>query len=411
MDRIYLDHAATTPLRPEVREVLMRTLASQPGNPSSPHAEGRAARAALESARRRVAGLLRVPPTWIVFTRGGTESDNLAILGRAGAHPERGIVVSSLEHAAVREPAAAAAGRGTPVTTVAVAPDGSPDAEALTTLLDREPGPGLVSMQLVNSETGLVLELDGLFRAAAARGVPVHVDAVQAAGRVPLPRLTRVDGTDPGAGASRAQGARAAHSGPSLVSLSAHKIGGPRGIGLLARDPDVTLAPILHGGRQEAGLRPGTEDVAAAAAFAEALALAFAEAELESPRLTALRDRLETGLTAAVPGIRVHGAGGRRAPHILSVGLPGVPRDLLPGALDLEGVAASAGSACRSGSSEPSAVLVALHGPDAARFAPLRLSLGRETRARDIEVALERIVPVLRRAVGAADHEALGATP
>ncbi len=396
MERIHLDHAAATPLRPEAREVLLRHMDASPGNPSSPHAEGRQARAVLEGARRRVAAALGVPVDWIVFTRGGTESANLAVLGRVGAAPERSLVVSAVEHAAVREPAAVALRRGVPVTVLSVAPDGCPDGETLAAVLTGNPAPSLVSVQLVNSETGLVIELDELFRSCADSAVPVHVDAVQAPGRVvlPTPGRARRDGVQGGLRPSSPA------AGPSLMTLSAHKLGGPRGVGLLVRDPGVLLAPLLHGGKQEAGLVPGTEDVAGAAAFAEVLELALAEAESEIPRLSALRDRLEAGLIEGVPGIRVLGADGRRAPHILGVALPDLPRDLLPGALDLVGISVSAGSACRSGSPEPSPVLAALHGPDAARLAPVRFSLGRETRAAHIDEALARAVPVLQRAVG-----------
>lgn len=381
MERIYLDHAATTPLRPEVAEAMARAWEEAPGNPSSPHAEGRGARRVLEGARVGVAHALGAPASWIVFTRGGTESNNLAILGCARAAPGRPVAISALEHSAVREPARALAAEGTPVTTLPVRPDASVEPESLSEFLGADVPPALVSVQAVNSETGVIPALAPVIEACSVRGVPVHVDAVQAAGRVPFPL--------PGPG------------GPALLTLSGHKLGGPPGTGVLVRDPGLPLAPLLLGGRQEGALRPGTEDVAGAVGFAEALRLALAEARVETPRLAALRKRLEEGLLSAVPELRLHGGGAPRAPHITSVGLAGIPRDLLPGALDLEGVAASAGSACRSGSPEPSPVIEALHGPEAARAASLRLSLGRTTDAADVEDALERIVRVLRRIVEA----------
>lgn len=372
-DRVYLDHASTTPLRPEVMEAMARTLAETPGNPSSPHREGRTARSVLEGARARVGAALGVAPTHVIFTRGGTESDNLAILGRARAEPQGSVVISALEHSAVREPARRLEAEGRSVSVLPFLPNGAPNLEALTAALERSPPPALLSVQAVNSETGLVLDIGMVLERAATRGVPVHVDAVQALGRIPLSVM------------------------PALLTLSAHKVGGPRGLGVLVRDPAVALVPLLHGGSQERGLRPGTEDVAGAVGCARAIELAVAEQAAEAPRLEALRAGLEATLVEAIPELRVHGREGPRAPHILSVGIAGVPRDVLPGALDLEGVAVSAGSACRSGSSEPSHVLVALYGGEAARVATVRFSLGRTTTRSEVEAALPRILGVLRR--------------
>lgn len=372
-DRTYLDHAATTPLRGEVMEAMVRTLAETPGNPSSPHREGRAARGVLEGARVRVAAALGVDPSRVIFTRGGTESDNLAVLGRARGEPRGAVIISALEHSAVREPARRLEAEGRPVIVLPFLPTGAPDLEALASALGSSPPPALLSVQAVNSETGLVLDLGTVLERAATPGIPVHVDAVQALGRIPLSTV------------------------PALLTLSAHKVGGPRGVGILVRDPSVALMPLQHGGSQEGGLRPGTEDVAGAVGCARAIELAVAEQAMEAPRLDALRAELEAALVGAIPGLRVHGREGPRAPHILSVGLPGVPRDVLPGALDLEGVAVSAGSACRSGSTEPSPVLAALYGEEAARAATVRFSLGRTTTRSELEVARPRILRVLHR--------------
>jgi len=372
-DRIYLDHAATTLIRPEVMEAMGRTLAETPGNPSSPHREGRAARNVLEGARERVGAALGVDPSHVIFTRGGTESDNLAILGRARAEPRGAVVISALEHSAVREPALRLEAEGRPLVVLPFHPSGAPDLEALMAATEASPPPVLLSVQAVNSEMGLVLDVDAVLEQAATRGIPVHVDAVQALGRLPL------------------------SGAPALLTLSAHKVGGPRGFGVLVRDPAMALMPLQLGGSQERGLRPGTEDVAGAVGGALAVELAVAEQATEAPRLEALRCWLEAALVEEVPELRVHGREGRRAPHILSVGLTGVPRDLLPGALDLEGVAASAGSACRSGTSEPSPVLVALYGGEAAGVAPVRFSLGRTTTRSEVEAALPRILRVLHR--------------
>jgi cysteine desulfurase len=373
MSRIYLDHAATTTLRPSVARVMEQVALETPGNPSSPHREGRSARAALEAARGRLADVLDVPPEWVFFTRGGTESDNLAVEGRARAEPRGAIVLSALEHSAVRETVAHLARTGRHVVELPVLPSGELDAAALDDALASPVPPAVISVQAVNSEIGLVLGLGPVLEGAASRGVAVHVDAVQAMGRIPLPK------------------------GAALLSLSAHKVGGPRGMGVLVRDPSVALHPLHHGGAQESGLRPGTEDVAGAVGTAEAIRAAEEERPHEAERLGALRKKLETVLLGNVPGLRIHGREGARAPHILGLGLPGVPMDLLPGALDLEGIAASAGSACRSGSMEPSPTLLGLYGRVAAAVAPVRFSLGRETTTEEVEEAIPRILGVFER--------------
>ncbi len=394
MSYIYLDHAATTPLHPRVAEAMAEVRARPRGNPASPHRRGREARSLLESAREQVAHLLEAAPREVFFVRGGTESDNLAVQGRALAAawpgPSKGspqdsgrppvLVHSALEHSAVRESAAAAADRtGCRIETLPVSPAGRVDPDALERLLpSRGTAPvALVSIQLVNGETGLLLQLEEPIRRCRTAGVATHVDAVQGVGRTPLPR-----------GDAR----------PHLLSLSAHKLGGPGGAGILVREEGVPLAPLLLGGGQEGGVRPGTVDVEAAVGTAEALALALAAGEDEAARLGALRDALEARLCARFPALRVHGGEGRRAPHILNLGIPGLPRDLLPGALDLEGVAVSAGSACRSGSTEVSPVLAALYGEEAAgKTAPLRISLGWSTTADEVREAGDRILRVLSR--------------
>jgi cysteine desulfurase len=350
------------------------------GNASSVHRWGRAARAALEGARSRIADLLGALPEEIRFTRGGTEANNLAILGRGeavdasggGARPR--FVRSAIEHSSVREPHDVLAARGARVDVLEVSPSGAvslpPEAEL------RDDRPALVSMQWVNQETGLVLPLAEAAAVCRAADVPVHVDGAQAAGRLPID-LSEIP--------------------IALLSLSGHKLGGPRSTGVLFVRRGTELRPLLHGGGQEGGLRPGTEDVAGAAGFAAALEIALSQLTEESARLTRLRGRLEEGLLARIPDLRVHGAEGQRAPHILGIGVPGLPRDVLPGALDLEGLGASAGSACRSGSAEVSPVLAALYGAEAGRYAPLRLSLGWTTTAREIDVAIERIGAVVER--------------
>lgn len=376
MRRLYFDHAAATPVRPEVTEAMAEVATEAWGNPSSPHREGRAARRHLEGARHRIAAALGTASGGILFTRGGTESANLAILGRGALHPGAPVGVSTLEHTAVAEAARALEQAGHPVERIPVSPEGIPDATRLSSFLATSPTPALLSIQAVNSESGLVLELEGAMRAARDRGVPLHVDASQAVHHLPA-------------------------SLPPLLTLTGSKFGGPRGTGVLVRDEVCPLAPLLHGGKQERGFRAGTEDVQGAVGLATALELALAGQEEEGRRLEALRNRLEAALVAGVPGLRIVGGepGARRAPHLLLVALPDLPRDLLPGVADRVGVAASAGSACRSGSSAPSAAFLAQAGPDGPRLAPLRLSLGWSTTEAEIEEAAHRLVEALRQAV------------
>ncbi len=389
MELAYLDHAAATPLRSEVRESMAPLLDRLVGNPSSPHRWGREARRSLEEARERVAACLRRPRTEIHFVRGGTESVNLAVLGRgarflASRAVRAGngrdvrtsvpatILHSALEHSAVRGAAESLGRRGLAVREFRVSPAGEAEFPDSPALLDQ--GVVLVSSQWVNHESGLILPIARIATTCREAGVPLHVDAVQAIGRIPL---------DPAL--------------PDLLSLSGHKLGGPRSSGILAVRGGIELDPVLHGGGQEQGLRPGTEDVAAAIGLAAALELSLSEAESSGRRLGALRDALQHRLCAAVPELRVIGAGGPRSPHILLVALPDIPRDVLPGALDLEGVGASAGSACRSGSSEPSPTLRTLCGEDADRLAPLRFSLGWTTTAGEIDRAVAALSRVVER--------------
>ena len=284
------------------------------------------------------------------------------------------LVISTLEHSSVAEAAAALERSGTELHHLPIRPDGSVDGEVLESLLATRPR--LLSVQAVNSVTGLRLPTEALCEVAARHRVPVHVDAVQAIGRVTLPPTG-----EPGV----------------ILTLSAHKLGGPKGAAVLVIPPSLELRPRLFGGGQEGGMRPGTEDVEGAVGMATALELACRGMESEVERLSGLRERLERGIGPVLPGTRVHGAEGPRAPHILHLGVPGVDAELLLAALDLEGVAASAGSACRSGTAEPGPALEALYGAEVRRRAPLRLSLGWNTTAAQVEEAVERITSVLQR--------------
>lgn len=378
MQPIYLDHAASTPLRTEVREA-MEAHVGPPANPSSLHRWGRRASAVLEEARAMVARVMEVDAREIHFVRGGTEANNLAVLGRAGAVAAAGapvhVVVSAIEHHAVLDTLEGVRTLGGRTSILPVDAAGRPDPDVLRGALDE--APAVVSVMAVNNETGALPPIHEVASACRANGTIFHTDAVQAPGHIPLPPLARM---------------------ADLISLSGHKAGGPVSTGVLWVRRGVVLTPILHGGGQEGGLRPGTQDVAGAVGMAEALGLASEEQAGNHQHLRELSRLLEERLREGIPGLRVHGAEGARSPHIVNVGIPGVDPDLLLSALDMEGIAASRGSACSSGSTRPSHVLAATLGPGAARgLAPLRLSPGRETSTQEILRAAEIIVRVARR--------------
>jgi cysteine desulfurase len=378
MDPLYLDHAATTPVRPEVRAAMAPMLDRVYGNPSSTHRWGREAAAALAEARAECAAALGARFSEIYFVRGGTESDNLALLGRVarlrgeGYHPV--VAVSTIEHKAVLEAAAQATARGAGrLERIGVGPDGALDWNALDRALASPPA--VVSLMWVNNETGMILPVEEAAARCRSAGATFHTDAVQAVGKLPV----RVDAVS-----------------VDLLSLSGHKIGGPKGSGLLFLREGTFLAPLLHGGGQERALRPGTEDVAGAVGLAAALRLAVAEREVEATRLAALRRDLELGLAARLADVRVNGADAPRAPHVSSVSFPCLDGTGLLIALDLEGLAVSGGSACTSGASGGSHVIAALYGSEDAR-ATVRYSLGSATGEEDVRRAIETTVRVVER--------------
>ena len=377
MPSIYLDHAATTPIRPEVREGMIAILDDDFGNPSSAHAWGRRASARLEDARERVAGAIGADRGEIYFVRGGTESDNTAILGHAEAVRRTGGVpfaaVSAIEHKAVLSAAAEVGARGGRWNTLPVYADGSLDIDALdAALVD---GASIVSVMAVNNEVGIRLPVETVVERTRAHGAVCHTDAVQALGKVSV---------DVGA------------LPVDLLSLTGHKIYGAKGTGVLFVREGVDVAPLIFGGGQERSLRAGTEDVAGAVGMSIAVDLAVREQESESGRIGALRDLLQARLELGVEGLRVHGDVSSRAPHILNVGIPNVDPEALLAALDLEGIAASAGSACDSGAQKASHVLEALYGPSDG-VAALRLSPGRSTTEDDVTHAAEVIMRVVER--------------
>lgn len=381
MDTIYLDHAATTPLRPEVREALIEALETTWGNPSSVHGSGRAARWRLEEARERVASVLGAQRSEIVFTASGTESDNLAVVGRwraarAAGGPEGGegaVVCTAVEHNAVLGAVETAGREGAEVVLLGVDESGRLELDTLSEALGASPA--VVSVMWANNELGTVQPVTEVAERCREAGLVFHTDAVQAFGR----ERVRVD-----------------EVGCDLLTLSAHKVGGPKGVGVLYVREGVELEPLVRGGGQERGLRSGTEDVAGAVACALALELAEAEREEESERLCGLRDRLETGLREQVDGLTVNAADAPRLPHLLHVSVPLSDPGTLIAALDLEGLAVSSGSACRSGAVGPSHVLKAT-GLAADDKAPVRFSLGRPTTASEVERAIEIFARVVAR--------------
>lgn len=369
---IYLDHAATTPLRPEARAAMAPFLSDRFGNASSAHGPGRAARSTLEDAREQVADLLDARPSEIVFTGGGTESDNLAILGRWRADG-RGVAISAIEHSAVRHAASQAAREGAPTTILAVDEDGHLDLDALEEALSAPHS--VVSVMWANNEVGTVQPVSAIAELCRSHAAVFHTDAVQAVGHLPVSvRDTPCD----------------------LLSLSAHKFGGPQGVGALFVREGTGLDPLLFGGGQERGIRPGTSNVAGAVGLAAALRAAIRDLDGEARRLASLRDHLEARILAGVPGAAVNG-GGERLPHISSISVDGVEPDVLMASLDMAGLATSPGSACQSGGSAPSHVLVAM---GASGSAVIRFSLGWTTTDAEIDEAVARFVAVTARIAG-----------
>ena len=367
--RVYLDHNSTSPLRPAVREVWQALAAEPLGNASSPHASGRRARALVDDARARIAAALEVHEEEIFFASGATEANNLAIDGALRARGGRaGLVLSPTEHSSVLGPARARERAGGPVIFLRVDPHGLPDPESLRGAL-RAGGVGLVSISAANNETGAAPDLALLFRSLGSSRPILHTDAVQALGRLPV---------------------RLAEWGADLATFSAHKLGGPPGVGILWRKRGTPLEPVGHGGGQELGLRPGTENVPAIAATALAVELAVREQAVQAARLGLLVRELWDDLVAALPGTRLIGPpldSNRRLPNTLCILVPGTDGKVLVTRLDLAGLEVSAGSACASGSIEPSHVLLALGLTRDEARSGLRLSLGWNTTREDCKQA------------------------
>ncbi|MEO8661083.1 MAG: cysteine desulfurase family protein [Bryobacteraceae bacterium] len=357
----YFDHNATTPVRPEVCAEMVRVMQEASANPSSIHQAGQHARHVLETARRRTAAWLGCEAKEIVFTGGGTEASNIAILGFARQRPGTHIVTTAIEHPAVLNPCAQLEKEGFAVTYVGVSRDGVVDPDDIRRAL--RPNTALVSLMHANNEIGTLQPIADVITIAHEVGVAVHCDGVQAAGKVPV--NLRALGVD-------------------LYNISAHKFYGPKGCGALFVRKGTVLKSVLYGGRHEHGLRPGTENVAAAAGLAKA-------AELATATDPALRDRFEQQMLALVPDVIINGAGAPRLPNTSNLCFPGIEGEAMVIALDLRGFAVSSGSACSSGAVEPSHVLMAIGLSRKDAKSSIRISLGASNTEADVDALAEAL--------------------
>jgi cysteine desulfurase len=377
MHQVYLDHNATTPVLPEVLEVMLRYYREDFGNPSSVHRYGRRARVAIDDTRDCVADMLGAPASTIFFSSGGTEANNTILQGVAAGLKERGhhLVTSQIEHPAVLDTCAYLVQQGYTVTYVPVDEHGVVDPEAVREALTDETI--LVSVMSANNETGVLQPIADIARLVHQRGILMHTDAVQAFGKMPL----RVD-----------------ELGVDFLSFSGHKLYAPKGIGGWYARPGVPLHPLLHGGHQERGMRAGTEPVAGIAAFGKACAIAMSDMRQEWERQQQLQQRLEHGLREQIAAVRIQGVEVARLSNTTNIAFAGVEGEALLMSLDLQGVALSTGSACSSGSLEPSHVLRAMGVPAPYLYGALRCSLGRGTTLTDIEYVLELLPGIVQHA-------------
>jgi cysteine desulfurase len=368
MKKVYLDHNATTPLDPRVFEAMKPYLVGHYGNPSSPHSCGRYAKQALEESREKIANAVNAKPEEIIFTSGGTESDNLALRGIALHQCKRKghIITSSIEHHAVLKTCSALERDGYYVTYLPVDNQGRINPDDVKKSIRKDTI--LISVMLANNETGVVEPITDIGHLARNYGIPFHCDAVQAAGKM------RVDVnalcTD-------------------LLSLSSHKLYGPKGIGALYVKEGVLLDPIITGGHHERELRAGTENVAAIVGFAHALKIAIDEMEIYSSQVSSLRNTFESELAKRIEFTTIHGSKAERLPHCSSVGFSSVEAESILLHLDLKGIAASSGSACTTGEPEPSHVLMAMGVSKEFAQGTVRISLGKENSEEDIYYTLD----------------------
>jgi cysteine desulfurase len=380
--RVYLDYNASAPLCIEAAAAMQDWLSGAATNASSAHRSGQRARAAIERARSEVAALLGCEPSSVVFTSGGTEADNTALLGALGWPPTGHLLISAIEHPAVSEPAAALAALGVDVTRVDVDGEARVDAGAIRDAL--RPETALISIMAANNEVGTLQPVVEIATMAREAAVLFHSDAVQAAPWLDLGPLT---------------------AAADLVSISSHKLGGPLGVGALYVRPGLDIVPLLRGGGQQGGRRGGTEATAAIVGFGAACARASKRRDSAGPRVAALRDRLEREILASVPESRRNGAAENRLPNTCHLSFAGCDGNALVARLDVEGLAASAGAACASGVAHASPVMEALGLPTEYAAGSLRLSLGYDT----VEADIERAHEILPAAVAALRKAGLGA--
>jgi len=378
MPRIYLDHNASTPVRPEVLEAMLPYFATHYGNASSAHAFGQEAKGAIEDARAKVAALVNATPGEIVLTSGGTESDNMGVIGAAralsGSGGGRHLIVSEIEHDAVRHAANHLEAEGFEVTRVAASSDGVIECAAVANALRKETI--LVSVMAANNETGVIQPMAEIGALCAEREVAFHTDAVQVAGKLPIDvKAWQV----------------------TYLTVAAHKFYGPKGAGALFVKRGAKIAPLQFGGEHERGRRAGTENVPAIVGMGAAAELAAADLPTLPPRLAALRDRMEKTLVARIPQTIVHGAAAPRVCSTSHLSFVGAEGEHLILTLDTKGIACSSGSACKSGSSHPSHVLLSMGVPASVAQTAVRLSLGRGTTDAEIDLVTELIPPVVQK--------------
>ena len=362
MRRVYLDHNATTPLDPRVVEVMQPYLSESFGNASSNHYHGRRAKQALEEARALAARMIGAQPDEVIFTSGGTESDNSALRGIAYQKRRGHIIASSIEHHAVLRTCNALAGDGFTVTFLPVDSRGVVDPDEVRRSIRGDTI--LISVMYANNETGVIEPIPEIGLIAREHGIPFHCDAVQAMGKIPVD----VDSL---------------HA--DLLSLSAHKIYGPKGTGALFVKEGMTLSPLITGGHHEKGLRAGTENVPAIVGFARALEIAVDELDIYRTRVLHLRNLLESKLLTGMEGVTLHSAGAERLPHTSCMGFASVEAESILLHLDLKGIAASSGSACTTGEPEPSHVLTAMGVSPEIAQGTIRFSLGRQNTEEEID--------------------------
>ncbi len=376
MRRVYLDYNATTPVAPEVLAAMLPYFSEEYGNANSIHAFGQHGRGAVEEARISVAELLGARPAEILFTSGGTESNNHAILGVVGAAPgeRKHVITTAVEHNAALDPCRALERRGVRLTVLPVNREGIVAPEDIRRAIC--PDTVLITVMLANNELGTLQPIEEIGRIAAEKGVALHTDAVQAAGKVPV-NVIRL--------------------GVHLLSISGHKIYGPKGVGALYARRGIRLDPLMFGGHHERDRRPGTENVAGIVGLGKAAKLAMNRLKEGGGHLCRLRDLLERGLLDRIPQARSNGSRVQRTPNTTNLTFPFVEGEAMVIALDLKGIACSTGAACSSGAVEPSHVLTAIGLPPEEARATLRFSLSHQTTDAEVEYALETIPPVIER--------------